>query len=262
MPTLSQMDSQIPELLGRTVEGKMSRLGVLKQMGHSRSKVSLAALSKAINGLCLDGVVEKIGGHSICLAGDAQSKRNQPGARSKDQETSEKKQKTENKTNKTKKQNSVTFSDESEKRKQTPGNISEYIKKNPKELVWLHYLHCNLASLMRKNQENQVFDPMIAKQCQGQTEQRMYLHYDHELAKYVCKTEKPVFEDVYQFMYLYLVPFLHDYSDLNEADTEYILPKHRGSIARLNKRNSDVKKAIEVYKAVIDKYSEKQAAQE
>ena len=69
------MESQIPGLLCRTADGKMSRLGILKQMGHSRSRSSFSALSKAINGLCLDGVVEKIGGHSICLAGDIKRKK-------------------------------------------------------------------------------------------------------------------------------------------------------------------------------------------
>mmetsp|Transcript_4384 Transcript_4384/g.6909 ORF Transcript_4384/g.6909 Transcript_4384/m.6909 type:complete len:293 (-) Transcript_4384:826-1704(-) len=49
---------------------RLSRIGTLKAMGLRRSKASLYALSKTITKLSEKGIVEKIGGHSICLNRD------------------------------------------------------------------------------------------------------------------------------------------------------------------------------------------------
>jgi hypothetical protein len=65
------MEAQLISVLkNESDDHRMSRLGALKALGVRRSKASLQALSQAINGLTKKGIVEKIGGHSICLVRD------------------------------------------------------------------------------------------------------------------------------------------------------------------------------------------------
>jgi len=71
------MKFQLMDVLSETREGQLSRTGALKAMGIPKSRRSLNALSATVNTLVDENAIQKIGGHSICLANASSSQNRQ-----------------------------------------------------------------------------------------------------------------------------------------------------------------------------------------
>ena len=70
MKSSKDMQKSIVQLLGRSPDGRMSRHGLKTQL-QVRGRSQVEAFSRAVNGLSSDGVVEKLGGHSVSLRASA-----------------------------------------------------------------------------------------------------------------------------------------------------------------------------------------------
>mmetsp|Transcript_2947 Transcript_2947/g.4064 ORF Transcript_2947/g.4064 Transcript_2947/m.4064 type:complete len:142 (-) Transcript_2947:3177-3602(-) len=73
----NNMKFQLMDVLSETREGQLSRTGALKAMGIPKSRRSLNALSATVNTLVDENAIQKIGGHSICLANASSSQNRQ-----------------------------------------------------------------------------------------------------------------------------------------------------------------------------------------
>ena len=152
----------------------------------------------------------------------------------------------------------VRFDDESERRKQRIGNISNWRKNNPKILPWNSYLTYNLYELLL----GKPFQPLHANQsipgdptpgpCANQGH-LVYLHYDYQESTYICKKTPPTFEEVASFMYNVLVPALDNIPEQDEDDYQELRHKDIGRISRINQQNQQSKKVIDFWKDIIDK---------
>jgi hypothetical protein len=67
----TSLQPRLLQVLEQIESQKLSRVGALKALGMQKTRTSLDQLAEAINALQLEGSVQKLGGHSVCLAGDA-----------------------------------------------------------------------------------------------------------------------------------------------------------------------------------------------
>lgn len=74
----TKFQSNFLEALEQAETQQLSRVGALKAMGLRRTRGNMDRLARAIDALHLEGSVQKLGGHSVCLkilSGDAGTKR-------------------------------------------------------------------------------------------------------------------------------------------------------------------------------------------
>lgn len=71
------LSKHLLKVLQNAENQKVSRVGALKIMGITKCRKTLDELALAIDQLQIDGHVEKLGGHSICLTGDTKRRLNE-----------------------------------------------------------------------------------------------------------------------------------------------------------------------------------------
>jgi hypothetical protein len=73
--TLTEFQTNFLGALERAETQQLSRVGALKAMGLQRTRKNLDRLAQIIDALHLEGSVQKLGGHSVCLLADSAGKR-------------------------------------------------------------------------------------------------------------------------------------------------------------------------------------------
>lgn len=73
--TPTKFQSDFLEVLEQAETQQLSRVGALKAMGLRKTRDNLDRLAEAIDALHLEGSVQKLRGHSVCLSGDSKKRK-------------------------------------------------------------------------------------------------------------------------------------------------------------------------------------------